>query len=87
MAEGILALLLRLQAETAVSYFFITHDIEIVRAIADDVAVMHRGQIVRYGGKIKVLSPPFDDYTKLLLDSVPKLEIGWLDRMHKNDQS
>lgn len=87
VAEGILALLLRLQAETAVSYFFITHDIEIVRAIADDVAVMHRGQIIRYGGKSKVLSPPFDDYTKLLLDSVPKLEIGWLDRMHKNEQS
>lgn len=87
VAEGILALLLRLQAETAVSYCFITHDIEIVRAIADDVAVMHRGRIVRYGNKTNVLSPPFDNYTKLLLDCVPKLEIGWLDRMRSNKQN
>ncbi len=81
VAEGILELLCRLQAETAISYLFITHDIEIVRAIADSVAVMHHGRIVRYGDKDSVLSPPFDDYTKLLLDSVPKLEIGWLDRL------
>ncbi|MEJ5022647.1 ABC transporter ATP-binding protein [Ochrobactrum vermis] len=81
VAEGILELLCRLQAETAISYLFITHDIEIVRAIADSVAVMHHGRIIRYGDKTSVLSPPFDDYTKLLLDSVPKLEIGWLDRL------
>ncbi len=81
VAEGILNLLLKLQEETAVSYVFITHDIAIVRAIADSVAVMHRGRLVRFGPKSKVLAPPFDDYTDLLLKSVPEMEIGWLERV------
>ncbi|WP_428429375.1 ABC transporter ATP-binding protein [Pararhizobium sp.] len=81
VAEGILNLLLRLQEETAVSYVFITHDIAIVRAIADSVAVMHRGKLVRFGPKSKVLTPPFDDYTDLLLKSVPEMEIGWLEKV------
>ncbi|NML76169.1 ABC transporter ATP-binding protein [Rhizobium sp. S-51] len=80
VAEGILSLLMRLQAETHVSYMFITHDIAIVRAIADSVAVMHRGRLVRFGPKSKVLEPPFDDYTDLLLKSVPEMEIGWLEK-------
>jgi peptide/nickel transport system ATP-binding protein len=72
---------MRLQKETAVSYVFITHDIAIVRAIADSVAVMHRGHVVRFGPRSKVLSPPFDDYTDLLLKSVPEMEVGWLERV------
>ncbi|WFU04264.1 ABC transporter ATP-binding protein (plasmid) [Rhizobium sp. CB3171] len=81
VAEGILKLLIRLQEESQLSYIFITHDIAIVRAIADSVAVMHRGKLVRFGPKSKVLSPPFDDYTDLLLKSVPEMEIGWLERV------
>jgi peptide/nickel transport system ATP-binding protein len=81
VAEGILNLLLRLQAEAHLSYIFITHDIAIVRAIADSVAVMHRGKLVRFGPKSKALSPPFDDYTDLLLKSVPEMEIGWLEKV------
>ncbi|MBY5813269.1 ABC transporter ATP-binding protein, partial [Rhizobium leguminosarum] len=81
VAEGILKLLLRLQEEEQLSYVFITHDIAIVRAIADSVAVMHRGQLVRFGPKSTALSPPFDDYTDLLLKSVPEMEIGWLERV------
>ncbi|MDC9836380.1 ABC transporter ATP-binding protein [Rhizobium binxianense] len=81
VAEGILKLLLRLQEEEQLSYIFITHDIAIVRAIADSVAVMHRGKLVRFGPKSTALSPPFDDYTDLLLKSVPEMEIGWLERV------
>ncbi|MBW9052651.1 ABC transporter ATP-binding protein [Rhizobium mesosinicum] len=81
VAEGILKLLLRLQEEEELSYIFITHDIAIVRAIADSVAVMHRGSLVRFGPKSKALSPPFDDYTDLLLKSVPEMEIGWLEKV------
>ena len=81
VAEGILNLLMKLQEEKQLSYIFITHDIAIVRAIADSVAVMHRGKLVRFGPKSKVLSPPFDDYTDLLLKSVPEMEIGWLEKV------
>ena len=81
VAEGILKLLMKLQEEARLSYVFITHDIAIVRAIADSVAVMHRGKLVRFGPKSQALSPPFDDYTDLLLKSVPEMEIGWLERV------
>jgi len=83
VADGILKLLTKLQAETGVSYVFITHDIATVRAIADSIAVMHRGRVVRFGPKDQVLSPPFDDYTDLLLSSVPEMEIGWLEKVLK----
>ncbi|MEM1344245.1 MAG: ABC transporter ATP-binding protein [Pseudomonadota bacterium] len=80
VAEGVLKLLGDLQQETGVGYLFITHDIATVRAIADSIAVMYQGRVVRFGPKDKVLSPPFDDYTDLLLRSVPEMEIGWLEQ-------
>ena len=79
VADGILKLLLELQAREGVAYLFITHDLATVRAIADKIAVMYRGAVVRYGAKTDVLSPPFDDYTDLLLSSVPEMELGWLE--------
>ena len=80
VANGILKLLLELQAEEGVAYLFITHDLATVRSIADSIAVMYRGEVVRYGSKSEVLAPPFDPYTDLLLSSVPEMEIGWLDK-------
>jgi peptide/nickel transport system ATP-binding protein len=81
VAEGILKLLMKLQEEQQLSYVFITHDIAIVKAIADSVAVMHRGKLVRFGPKSRALSPPFDDYTDLLLKSVPEMQLGWLEKV------
>lgn len=81
VADGILKLLLNLQARERVAYLFITHDLATVRAIADKIAVMYRGQVVRYGGKTDVLTPPFDDYTDLLLSSVPEMQLGWLEQV------
>jgi peptide/nickel transport system ATP-binding protein len=79
VANGILKLLLELQKEEDVAYMFITHDLATVKAIADSIAVMYRGEVVRYGPKSQVLTPPFDAYTDLLLSSVPEMEIGWLE--------
>lgn len=81
VADGILKLLLNLQAQEHVAYLFITHDLATVRAIADRIAVMYRGQVVRYGSKTDVLTPPFDDYTDLLLSSVPEMRLGWLEEV------
>lgn len=80
VAHGILELLLNLQKQENVAYLFITHDLATVRSIADSIAVMYRGEVVRYGPKSAVLSPPFDDYTDLLLSSVPEMEVGWLEK-------
>jgi len=81
VAAGILKLLLDLQAREGVAYLFITHDIATVRAIADRIAVMYQGEVVRYGAKSEVLAPPFDAYTDLLLSSVPELRLGWLEQV------
>ena len=79
VADGILKLLLDLQAREGVAYLFITHDLATVKAIADKIAVMYRGAVVRYGSKTDVLTPPYDDYTDLLLSSVPEMKLGWLE--------
>ena len=79
VADGILKLLLNLQKVEDVAYLYITHDLATVKAIADSIAVMYQGKIVRYGTKTEVLTPPYDDYTDLLLSSVPEMELGWLE--------
>ncbi|MCA0929066.1 ABC transporter ATP-binding protein [Ruegeria profundi] len=81
VADGILKLLLDLQKIEDVAYLFITHDLATVRAISDSIAVMYQGRVVRYGSKSEVLSPPFDDYTDLLLSSVPEMHLGWLEEV------
>ena len=81
VADGILKLLLNLQKIEGVAYLFITHDLATVKAIADSIAVMYRGKVVRYGPKSQVLAPPFDDYTDLLLSSVPEMQLGWLEQV------
>jgi peptide/nickel transport system ATP-binding protein len=76
--EEILSLLMKLQRDTNVTYIFITHDIATVRAIADEIVVMHRGKVVQQGLKSKVLNPPYPAYTELLLSSVPQMDPDWL---------
>ena len=84
VADGILKLLLNLQKTENVAYLFITHDLATVRAIADSIAVMYQGRVQRYGTKSDVLTPPFDDYTDLLLSSVPEMKLGWLEDVIAN---
>ena len=81
VADGILKLLLDLQRREGMAYLFITHDIATVRAIADSIAVMYQGRVQRYGTRSEVLTPPFDDYTDLLLSSVPEMKLGWLEQV------
>ncbi|PPA01657.1 ABC transporter [Pseudomonas sp. MWU12-2312b] len=80
VAKGILQLLERLQEQLGISYLFITHDIETVKGIADQVVVMHRGRIVEQGPIGQVFSPPHHDYTARLLASVPQMDPDWLTR-------
>ncbi|KJS13819.1 MAG: ABC transporter [Hoeflea sp. BRH_c9] len=76
--EGILKLLLRLQKEFNITYLFITHDIATVKAISDEIVVMFEGKVVEQGLKSEILSPPFPEYTQLLLSSVPEMDPDWL---------
>jgi microcin C transport system ATP-binding protein len=68
----ILKLLKELQAEFGMALLLITHDLGIVRHMADKVAVMQRGKIVEQGAAQEVFANPQHDYTKLLLTAEPK---------------
>jgi peptide/nickel transport system ATP-binding protein len=81
VADGVLKLLMRIQRETKLSYLFITHDIATVKAIADTIVVMYRGEVVAQGPKHDILTPPHHPYTDLLLSSVPEMDTAWLDRL------
>ncbi|MHB2263628.1 ABC transporter ATP-binding protein [Aliihoeflea sp. PC F10.4] len=74
----ILKMLDELQKQTGVSYLFITHDLEVVRAIADHVVVMQHGKVVESGTRDDLLAPPHQPYTEKLLDSVPEMSPAWL---------
>jgi len=67
----ILNLLLDLQRDRNLTYVLISHDVSVVRHIADEVAVMYLGQVVETGKSADVLGRPAHPYTQLLLASVP----------------
>ena len=66
-------LLMDLQSSLGMTYLFITHDLAMAAHLADDVAVMNRGQVVEQGPAENVLRQPQCETTRLLLASVPSL--------------
>jgi peptide/nickel transport system ATP-binding protein len=68
---NIIALLRRLRAERGISMLFISHDLAVVRTIADRVAVLFHGQLMEIGGNSEIFAPPYHPYTHALLNAVP----------------
>jgi len=73
---AIVELLLRLQAERGLALLFITHNLPLVRSIADDVTVISAGEICERGPVTRVLTEPSHSYTRQLLADVPAFEHG-----------
>lgn len=67
----ILLLLKQLQQEMGLSYVFISHDLRVVRHIADDIVVMHKGQVVEQGSVTDIYNAPQQAYTQQLLQAIP----------------
>ena len=69
----IVNLLQDLQAELGLTYLFIAHDLAVVEHISDHVLVMHRGKLVESASAEEIYREPKADYTRKLLDAVPRL--------------
>lgn len=71
----ILNLLKDLQDEFGLTYVFISHDLSVVRYIADEVMVMYFGDVVEHGSREAVFSDPQHDYTRTLFAATPKADV------------
>lgn len=67
----VLNLLSQLQAARGLTYLFISHDLCVVKHIADEIAVMRAGKIVESGNAESICLNPQDKYTQELMDSIP----------------
>jgi peptide/nickel transport system ATP-binding protein len=73
---AIIELLGELRREMGLSLLFITHDLALIRTIADRVAVMNQGRIVEQGSVDAILTAPSADYTRELLANTPSIEVA-----------
>ena len=71
-------LLLRLQETHGLSYLFISHDLRVVRALADEIIVMRSGRVVEHGAADPVFTAPENDYTRSLIKAAMDFEV-WND--------
>ena len=69
---AVLQLLAELQADQGVTYLYISHDLAVVRAIADRVAVLYQGRLCEVGSADAIYAPPYHPYTETLLAAVPE---------------
>jgi dipeptide transport system ATP-binding protein len=70
----VLNLMMDLQQELTLAYLFISHDLGVVRHIADDVMVMYLGRVVEHGPKERIFAGPRHPYTRALLASTPAVD-------------
>ena len=70
---GIIELLFRLQRELGLTYLFVSHDLSLVRQLADTVSVLQAGRVVESGPVQEIFTRPRHAYTEALLDAIPAL--------------
>jgi len=77
LRTNIVNLFLELTRSQGVSFVYITHDLSTAYYIADDVAIMQAGRVVEHGAPREVLRQPQHEYTRALLDAVPRVGVRW----------
>ncbi|WP_314686904.1 ABC transporter ATP-binding protein [uncultured Bifidobacterium sp.] len=86
LRAGVLALLDDLRVRLGVSMLYITHDLLSARLITDDIMVLNHGKVVERGATASVLRHPQNEYTKRLLDAIPRLQTTGEDHDGMNDE-
>ena len=76
MQAIIIELLRRLQASRRMAMIFITHNLALVRGVAQEVIVLSDGEVKEHGPVAQVLDDPQDQYTVRLLNHMPKIELA-----------
>jgi peptide/nickel transport system ATP-binding protein len=79
VAAAIVRLVEDLRDRLGLAVVFISHDLATVASLADNVVVMRHGAVVERGPASEILTQPMHAYTRLLVASVPELQIGWLE--------
>ena len=64
-----------MQEEFGLTYVFVSHDLSVVRHIADEVLVMSLGEVVEHGGRDQLFNAPRHDYTQTLFNATPQVNI------------
>ena len=72
----IVDLLRQLQRQKNLAYLFISHDLKVVRALSDEIIVLHKGRVVDQGNTEKIFDHPQDPYTQALISAAYNLEVS-----------
>ena len=75
----VLNLLKDLQQSRGLTYLFISHDLSVVKFMSDMIAVMNAGKIIEFGPSEAIYANPQSDYTRRLIDSIPKDTLDQID--------
>jgi peptide/nickel transport system ATP-binding protein len=71
---SVLNLLNDLQIDTQVTYLFISHDLNVINYLSDNIMVMYAGKICEFGTRDEVMAPPYHPYTEALLSAIPEVD-------------
>lgn len=74
IGQQVLELIKSLQAEENFAMIFISHDVEVVSSVSDDIAVLYAGRVVEYGPASEVMEDPVHPYTRGLLGAIPSAD-------------
>ncbi|RXJ73711.1 dipeptide/oligopeptide/nickel ABC transporter ATP-binding protein [Veronia nyctiphanis] len=83
---GVLNLMQRMKSEMGIGFLYITHDLATAHYIAEETAVMYRGQIVEWGNTRDILTNPQHPYTKLLISAVPDPDLPFSEVVKESSQ-
>ena len=85
MKMNIVNLFKSLKDKYGISFIYITHDLSTAYYVSDYIATLYRGALIEYGGSKQIMDRPAHPYTRLLMDSIPRIGDKWADEVAMPD--